>query len=92
MKLDHLRKRILYYTISVKHPLLAHVSPIPLAEVVSSEQINIEISHLLNRWLYDVKKVTSSEILPNKVEVDFSWAMLHGVYNAFNKMDFGVQT
>ena len=85
-KLDHLRKRILYYAISVKHPL-SHVSPIPLAEMVSSEQTNIEISHLLNRWLYDVKKVTSSEILPNKVEVDFSWAMLHGVCNAFNKQN-----
>ena len=83
-KLGHLKKRILYYAISVKHPL-SHVSPIPLDEMVSSEQTNLEISHLLNRWLYDVKKVTSSEILPNKVEVDFSWAMLHGVYNAFNK-------
>ena len=55
--------------------------------MVYSEQTNIEISHLLNRWLYDVKKVTSSEILPNKVEVDFSWAMLHGVCNAFNKQN-----
>ena len=85
-KLDHLKKRILYYAISVKHPL-SHVSPIPLAEMVSSEQTNLEIAHLLNRWLYDVKKVTSSEILPNKVEVDFSWAMLHGVCNAFNKQN-----
>ena len=85
-KLDHLKKRILYYAISVKHPL-SHVSPIPLAEMVSSEQTNLEISHLLNRWLYDVKKITSSEILLNKVKVDFSWAMLHGVCNAFNKQN-----
>ena len=54
-KLDKFQKNILYYTLSVKHPE-ARVSPIPLAEMISSEQTNVEISNFLNRWLYDVKK------------------------------------
>ena len=54
-KLDKFQKNILYYALSVKHPE-ARVSPIPLAEMISSEQTNVEISNFLNRWLYDVKK------------------------------------
>ena len=83
-KLDQLQKKILYYALSVQHPE-ARVSPIPLAEMISSEQTNVEISNFLNRWLYDVKKITNKLIVPNHIEVDYSWAMLHSVCNSFWK-------
>ena len=38
---------IMYYALSVKHPE-ARVSPIPLAEMISSEQTNVEISNFLS--------------------------------------------
>ena len=83
-KLEKSQDRILYYALSVQHPE-SHVSPIPLAEMISSKQTNVEISHFLKQWLYDVKKVTNSEVTPSQVEVDYNWAMLHSVCNSFNK-------
>ena len=83
-KLDKFQKKILYYALSVKHPE-TRVSPIPLAEMISSEQTNVGISNFLNRWLYDVKKVTNKLIVPNQIEVDYSWAMLHSVCCSFCK-------
>ena len=54
-KLDKSQKKIMYYALSVKHTE-ARVRTIPLAEMIPSEQTNVEISNFLSRWLYDVKK------------------------------------
>ena len=83
-KLEKFQDNILYYALSVQHPE-SSVSPIPLSEMISSQQTNVEISHFLKQWLYDVKKVTNNEVTPNQIEVDYSWAMLHSVCNSFNK-------
>ena len=79
-KIDKFHKRILYYALTVKHPE-AKTSPIPLAEMTSSEHTNVEIAHFLSKWFYNVKKVLNKATILTHVEVDFSWAMLHSVEN-----------
>ena len=82
-KIEKFHKRILYYALTVKHPE-AKTSPVPLAEMISSEHTNVEIAHFLSKWFYNVKKVLNKSTILTHVEVDFSWAMLHGVCNCFN--------
>ena len=50
-KIDKEQKTFLYYALTVRHPN-AIISPIPLAEMLSSDHTNVEISHFLNKWLY----------------------------------------
>ena len=85
-KLECNQKNFLYYALTLQHPL-AKISPIPLAEMLTSEQTNVEISHFLNRWCYDVKRILNRDISPSQVEVDFSWAMLHSICQIFNRQD-----
>ena len=82
-KIDKLHKRILYYALVVRHPE-AQTSPVPLAEMLSSEHTNVEITHFLTKWLYNMKKILNIETILTQVEVDFSWPMLHSVCNSFN--------
>ena len=67
----------------MQHPE-AKVSPFPLAEMISSDQTNIEITHFLQKWRYNVNKVQNKYITPTHVEVDYSWPMLHSTCNEFN--------
>ena len=67
-KLDKSQKKIMYYALSVKHTE-ARVSPIPLAEMISSEQTNVEISNFLSRWQYDIKKVTNKQLVPIRLKL-----------------------
>ena len=82
-KIDKFHKRILYYALIVRHPE-AQISPLPLAEMLSSEHTNVEIIHFLNKWFYNVKLLLTKETTVTHVEVDFSWPMLHSVCNCFN--------
>ena len=43
-KLECNQKNFLYYAPTLQHPL-AKISPIPLAEKLTSEQTNVDISH-----------------------------------------------
>ena len=85
-KLERSQKNFLYYALTLQHPL-AKITPIPLAEMLTSEQTNVEISHFLNRWCYDVKRILNRDISPSQVVVDFSWAMLHSICQIFNRQD-----
>ena len=64
-KIDKEQKSFLYYALTIRHPE-AKLSPIPLAEMLSSDQTNVEISHLLNKWLYSVRKVLNRVYLYSK--------------------------
>ena len=48
-------------------------SPIPLAEMISSDHSTAEISHFLNKWFSSVKLFTH-DLKVKKVDIDFSWA------------------
>ena len=88
-KLDKTHKSSLYYALTIKHPF-SKVSPIPLAEMISSDQTNVEITHFLLKWRYNVKKVLQKDITPTHIEVDFSWPMLHSTCNAFNSQSLEI--
>ena len=86
-KLDKGQNKFLYYALTIRHPE-AKISPIPLAEMLSSDHTNVEITHFLNRWQYTAKKVLNKEFTPTHVEVDFSLAMLHSTCQSFNHENF----
>ena len=83
-KIDKNQKAFLYYALTIRHPN-GKTSPMPLAEMLSSDHMNTEISHFLNKWLYAVKSIINKNFAPNHVEVDFSWAMLHSVCQSFKR-------
>ena len=83
-KLDRDEKNFLYYALTLQHPI-AKISPIPLAEMLTNEQTNVEITHFLNRWYYGVRRILNRDICPSQVEVDFSWALLHSICKIFNR-------
>ena len=61
-KIDKHQKAFLYYALTIRHPD-AKTSPVPLAEMLSSDHTNIEISYFLNKWLYSVKSVIIKTLL-----------------------------
>ena len=77
-------KKIFYYALTIQHPEFS-TSPIPLTEMISSNHSTAEISHFLNKWCLSVKTFTTMELKIKKVEIDFSWAVMHSTCLAFNK-------
>ena len=53
--------------------------------MISSDHFKAEISHFLNKWCLSVKVFTTMELKVKKVEIDFSWAMIHSTCLAINK-------
>ena len=77
-------KKIFYYTLTIKH-LKFSTSPIPLAEMVSSDHSTAEISHFLNIWCWSVKLFDSTDLKVKKIDIDFRSALIHSTCLAFNK-------
>ena len=77
-------KKIYYYALKIQHPEFS-TSPVPLAEMISSDHSTAEISHFLNKWFLSIKLFNKNELKINKVEIDFSWACIHSTCLAFNK-------
>ena len=80
-------KPIYYYALTLQHPDY-HTSPIPVAEMISSDHGTAEISHFLNKWYLNSKLVLNKEIHITRIEIDYSWAMIHSACIAFNKVTF----
>ena len=85
-KINSSQKRVFYYALTIRHPEVT-TSPLPLAEMISSAHSSAEISYFLHKWSLDSKKVLSREINIGHVEIDYSWALIHSVCNAFIKSD-----
>ena len=81
-KIDQFQKKFLYYASTLQHPQMK-ISPIPLADMLSSNHTNVEITYFLHKWIYDVKLILKHDICPSQIKVDFSWAMLHGISKVF---------
>ena len=77
-------KKIFYYALTIQHPEFS-TSPIPLAEMISSDHSTAEISHFLNKWCLSIKLFNNTHLKVKKVEIDFSWALIHSTCLAFNK-------
>ena len=83
-KIDRDQIFFIYYALTLKHTMI-NISPIPLAEMLTSNHTNVEITHFLHKWSYDVKSVLNHEICRAHIEVDFSWVTLHSICRIFNK-------
>ena len=77
--------KIFYYALTLQHPEYS-TSPIPVAEMISSDHSTAEISHFLNKWCLNAKLVISRDLKIGQVEIDYSWAMIHSTCLAFNKI------
>ena len=75
-----------YYALTIRHPEVT-TSPLPLAEIISSAHSSAEISYFLHKWSLDSKKVLSRKINIGHFEIDYSWALIYSVCNAFIKSD-----
>ena len=53
-KIDPTHKNLFYYAPTIQHPSV-NTSPIPLAEMISSDHTTAEISHFLNQWFLTCK-------------------------------------
>ena len=77
-------KKVFYYALTIQHPEFS-TSPIPLAEMISSDHSTAEISHFLNKWCSSIKLFNNTDLKVKEVVIDFSWALIHITCLAFNK-------
>ncbi|KAI6654487.1 hypothetical protein LOD99_883 [Oopsacas minuta] len=49
-----------YYALTLQHPD-HHITPIPVGEMISSDQVTAEITHFLNKWYLNSKLILHKE-------------------------------
>ena len=86
-KVEGQDKQILYYALVKPGNKATHEPPIPIAECLTVDQSVASITHFLQVVKRDYKKCTGKVLEPIKVEVDFSWTLLHSVMLTFNQCD-----
>ena len=55
--------------------------------MISASHSAAEITYFLHKWSLDAKRVLGGELNIWQIEIDFSWALIHSVCNAFLKSD-----
>ena len=65
----------------MQHPVYC-TSPVPVAEMISSDHGTAEITHFLNKWDKDLRI--------DQIEMDYSWAIMHSTCLAFNKLSIAL--
>ena len=78
-------KLIYYYAITLQHPVYC-TSPLPVAEMISSDHGTAEITHFLNKWVLTCKAILHKGLNIDQIEMDYSWAIMHSTCLAFNKL------
>ena len=79
------QNKVFLYSVVMKNPL-PHKLALPIAEFLSTDQHTSEITHFLSRLCNSLKQ-TTTHMTPRRVEIDFSWPLLHSVLAAFNSHD-----
>lgn len=75
--------KILYYALCTPAKTLTRTTTIALAEMLSSDQSTPTIEHWLNCVGRDFFYTCKKQLCPQKVETDFSWAIIHATLHAF---------
>ena len=75
-------KRIFYYSLIL--PGNGDVGQFPVAEFISSVHNIVHISHFLRMVASSLKKLSTRSPVIDKVETDFSLALIHSVVEGFN--------
>ena len=60
---------------------------LPLAEMLTNDHTAINIGYFLQKMSHDYCKVIGKDLQPDKIEIDFSWAMIHASMLSFNKTE-----
>ena len=69
-------KPIYYYALTLQHPVYC-TSPVPVAEMISSDHGTAEITHVLNKWLLTCKAILHKDLKIGHIEMDHRWAIMH---------------
>ena len=80
---------IYYYALTLQH-LEFCTSPVPVAEMVSSDQGTAETTHFLNKCILTSKLILHRDVNIDQVEMDYSWQLMHGTCLAFNKQSTSI--
>ena len=83
-KIKPCTKRVLYYALVAK--VNKETPAIPIAEFLTSSHTVIDINYFLSRVEQAAARVSVKFKTPNKVETDYSWALIHSTIQTFNKM------
>lgn len=74
---------VLYYALCIPCQSTTK-TVVPVAEMLTSDQTTATVLHWLTCLRRDYHKLFQKHFKPQKVETDFSWAMIHAVVQAFN--------
>ena len=83
------QKSIYYYALTLQHPIYC-ISPVPVAEMISSDHGTAEITHFLNKWVLTSKVILHKDLNINQIEMDYSWAIMHSSCLSFNKLSIAL--
>jgi hypothetical protein len=72
---------VLYYILVTKPD--SDDAPLPVAECLTNDHTTLNLCHFLKTFLRDYRRAGESDVL-EKVEMDFSWALIHASMEAFN--------
>lgn len=75
----------IYYYALIMPGNKENVGPLPIAELISAKHDVTAIQHFLDVFNYNLKKISAQKI--NKLETDFSLALLQSACKAFNGMN-----
>lgn len=80
-------KRVLYYALCCPVTATTGTTVVAVSEMLSSDQSTPSIQHWLTCFSRDFFKMFNQHLQPQKVETDFSWAIIHGCVLAFCQND-----
>ena len=80
-KVADIKKRVNYYAAVLPGNGRGH-PPLPVAEYMTSDNGVASLTSWLMNFLYDAEKIATLKV--QRVETDFSYALLHAVNKAFN--------
>ncbi|XP_056613419.1 120.7 kDa protein in NOF-FB transposable element [Triplophysa dalaica] len=80
-------KSILYYALCCPVISTTETTVVAVAEMLSSDQSTPTIQHWLTCLSRDYCKMFRQHLHPQKVETDFSWAIIHACIQAFCQID-----
>lgn len=72
------------YALVLKDP---NLPPLPVAEMLTTKHTGLNIKHFIERFLLNIGN-SFSKFHCSRVEVNFSWTMIHGCIEAFDKITF----
>ena len=76
-------KKLFYYSMLLRGQC-AGDPPIPVAEFISNSHATVDVCNFLMRLQRDLHQIRPSAGQPQRIEVDFSWVLIHATLLTFN--------